>query len=331
MKRKSCFLFLFLLQIVILSAHPNVESRLDSIPNEQKQDTVIIKDNASLIKEDSLYDITMDFVWRIKNAYYIGGHTNIADTTIYVKILEPKTKVNSKGSKIKIGDTYGMRLFRYYPHCLTHSIDYYHNYNLLFGKRVVCLQATDCISFIFTTNYLTSLHYLNEDSFFRKTSLDKRHSIQEKETVITTFFSIIKKDKRSIKQLVDFSAIKACQKKMGCSYSIVDHQNIRCLPPFSIRKNSQGLKKSIKTFDFSDMLFNKLTTPYLSHYKSSELETSINIGNIGLVYSDDKYITYRILWGSSLFPSVMYCTFLSFKKNKEGIKLIGLSSFDFIF
>ncbi len=330
MARKSYFLFLFLIQIIFLSAHPNiVESRLDSIPNEQKQDTTIINDNALLIKEDSLYDITVDFVWKIKNAYYIGGHTNIADTMIYVKILEPKTKVNNKGSKIKIGDTYGMRLFRYYPYCLTHSIDYYHNYNLLFGKRVVCLQATYCLSFIFTTNSLTGLYYLTEDSL--PPPFNIQHPIQEKETVATTFFSIIQKNKQSIYQLVDFSAIKNCQKKMGCSYSIVDHQDIHCLPPFSIRKASQGLKKSIKAFDLSDMLFNKLTSPYLNHYESSVLKTSVKINNIGLVFSDDKYITYRILWVSSLFPSIMCCTFLSFKKNQEGIKLIGLSSFDSIF
>lgn len=330
MARKSYFLFLFFVQIVNLSAQPNMgERRVDSIPTprEQKQETVVINDYAFLIKEDSLYNIIVDFVWRIKNAYYIGGHTNIADTTIYVKILEPETKNISMVPKIRIGDVYEMRLFRYYPYRLSHSTDYYHNYNLLFGKKIVCLQATDCLNIIFTTNNLHGLHYFRENSFPNNFSSNLQQYIQRKDMASIMFWSIIQKNNQFINRHINSSAVKACQKRKSCPYSIVDHQNIHCLPPFVVKNNHRWINNATKAFDFSDMLFNMITSPYLNMNNTTELETSITINNIDIVYFNDKYVTYRILWVSSLFLPINCCTYLSFKKHKGNMKLIGISAF----
>lgn len=305
--RKSLILFIFfLVQIVTSYAQ-----------------AVIINDNNHLVKENELYLITVDFLWKIKNAHYIGGHINIADTLVYIKILAPKEKRDKKSNeKIKIGNSYEMTLFRYYPYELCHEIDRYHNYNLLFGDKVVCLQATDCLNYIFTTDNLQGLYYFVLDT----SSTNLKHHVQEREIAYDTFMSILKKDQQFIDKIVDVPTVISCQRKMACSFSIVDHQYIRCLPPYKLKDKFHWCEIAAKEFNLPDKLFFMVThLASFSEFSAFEISSYVTIKSIDSVYDNGKYMTYRILWVSSLDP-YEFCTYFSFKKDKESRKLVGIST-----
>lgn len=320
---------IILLQTVFLFSQTDMKIDLfDSILNKHipstEKETLI--DNAYLIKDDSLYLVTVDFLWRIKNAHYIGAHIHIADSTVYVKILEPITNNGICGEKIKTGESYQMRLFRYYPFQLSHEIDYYHNYNLLFGKTIVSLQATDCLDYIFTTDNLHGLSYLdNNDSLCDDLSTEVRQFVYDNGIALQSFLAIIQKDEQKIRSLVDSCAVMNRQCKMAIPYSLVEHGNVHCLPPYKLKNQKQWFREKTDCLNLSDKLFFAMTNSYFDKCFFTEIFPSITINKIEVVYYQGKFVTYRLLWSSSLV-SHSFCTYLSFKKYNNHIKLIGLST-----
>ena len=326
--KRLVILIVSLVEFILVAAQSNVGNQVSHSTNKTLSDVSGSIDNTCLIMDDSLYNVTIDYLWRIKNAFYIGAHTDISDTKVHVKIIEPKVNINSTVSRIKVGNTYSMRLFRYYPYPLRHSTDYYQNYNFLFGNSIVCLQATDCLSYIFTTNNLVGLSYYSEnDDSSGNNSLDLHQRTKDQEVAYKTFTSIIRKDSLSIIDLVDTSQVMANLKKMSVSFSIVDHKNIHCLPPYKLEKKPQHFNNKLKGLAFPDKLYYLITYPAVfDTISAKEFEKALVISKIDVVYHYQEYITYRILWHSTL-ASYNYCTYLSFKYWNDTYKLVGVSSF----
>lgn len=319
-------------EFILVAAQSSVGNQLSHSTNKTFPDVSrsrnITTDNTFLIKDDSLYNVTVDYIWKIKNAFYIEAHTDISDTIVHVKIIEPKVNNNSTMSRIKVGNTYSMRLFRYYPYPLKHSTDYYLNYNFLFGNSIVCVQATDCLSYIFTTNNLVGLSYYSKnDGYISNNSIDRYRRVKDQEVAYKTFNSIIRKDILSIIDLVDTSQVMANLKKMAISFSIVDHKHIHCLPPYRLEKKTQYYNSKLKRLSFPDKLYYLITYPAVfDTISAKEFEKALVISKIDVVYHYQDYITCRILWHSTL-TSYNYCTYLSFKYWNDTYKLVGVSSF----
>lgn len=332
MRNAISILFCFV-QIINLAAQTdsiNAPSAfpIDPLAPPSKYTQVLIRDYAFIIDEDSTYSFTVDFIRRIKNAYYIGAHTTVLDSTIYVKIIEPLINKPNKKGIIRVGNSYKMRLIRYFPYPLSHAIDYYINYNFLFGSKIVSLQSTDCLTYIFSTDDLEGLHYINKKSRTSgRISSDPSQNFQDKKIAYKTFISIIQKDKSTTEQLVDRLAVVACAKTQARKYSIVDQQHIQCVPPFRLKTERYLFNHNTKGLNLSEKLYFMMmdACSLYCDYDTSELPSSISIHKMDVVYYEKSYITYRFLWTSSLFRGE-FCTYLSFKKSKDEMKLVGICS-----
>ena len=300
----------------------------DPLDCSSRYKQIFIKDYAFIIDEDSNYSFTVDFIRRIKNAYYIGAHTTVLDSTIFVKILEPRiAKPNRKGI-IQVGNSYEMCLMRYYPYPLSHTIDYYINYNFLFGKRLVSMQSTDCLSYIFFTNNLEGLYYTNmESKSFVSNGSTKIQNIHNTEIVYNIFLSIVRKDKSVTEPIVDGCAVIANAKKQADKYSLVDHRHIHCVPPFKLKTKRYKFNHDTKKLNLSEKLCYILMGAYSFRcaYDTNDIFSSITVQDINLVYDNESYVTYRLLWTSSLIRRD-FCTYFSFKLSKNGMKLVGICS-----
>lgn len=297
---------------------------IDPLAPPSKYRQVAIRDYAFIIEENNTYSFTVDFIRRIKGAYYIGAHTIVLDSTIYVKILEPLIYEHDTNERIQVGHSYDMRLKRYFPNPLSHTIDYYVNYNFLFGRRIVSLQSTDCLSYIFSTDDLVGLHYINKN--------DSRHksptrSEQDDEIAYSTFLSIIRKNKYTSEQFVNRLSVVSCAKKQAKKYSLVNHKKIHCIPPFSLKTRRQNFNEDTKGLNMSEKLYYLIMDGCFNYYKydESDLLSSISVNKLDKIYQDKLYITYRILWTTSLIDR-NFCTYLSFKRCKGNMKLIGICS-----
>ena len=173
-----------------------------------------------LIDENEVYDYTIDFISCIKHSYYIGAHAMIADTIVYIKILSPKIKGYQGYKKIKPGKIYPMQVKLLYPNPLKHSLDWYYHYVFLFRENVVCLQATDCMKYIFISDNLKGLRYIQSKDI---DTLPQFIQLMNTDSLANNIIlSILKKANIGLNTYVDTSSVTNCLKKIPCGFSIVD-------------------------------------------------------------------------------------------------------------
>lgn len=328
---KKLFSVLLFLPVIGAFSQGSTENTYQVFPQDPfapKNPMVIINDYAFMVNEDSTYTFTIDFIGKIKNAYFIAAHTKILDSTIYVKIIKSKESIGKQGEKIKTGNNYDMRLIRYYPYPLTHELDYYYNYNFLFGKKIIGLQATFCMTYIFTTHDLDGLRYVVEKC--------KPRMLPSFETPLRTdslankvISAIINRDKEKIRNYTDSVAVMECLKKFSeiCSPGVVRHGYSQCIPKFKLKRSLYHIKK-YKNLPVSEMLLYLLTDDfkYCTDLKSNN--PSVKFLDTKLVHFDKKHVTYRVVWNLHQEKyTIQYVTYLSFNIAGCENKIVGLSSF----
>ena len=321
--RRYLFFTIFFISITDLSAQEIIGKDTNSFPIDtlaHQIPFIEIHDYSHIINEDSIYLFTIDFIRKIKNAYYIGAHTMLMGRTIHVKIIEPTlSKINK--NKICVGKSYEMQLLRYYPYPLSHSLDYYRNYNFLFGEKVVSLQSTYCLNYIFTTENLNGLQYINEKM--------NNNKLVPNYFVDSVIFIILHKDNEKIRQIVEMSSVISCQKKFAFESSIINHNNPHCFPPYNLKHYYRMFKRKIFGFEKEDILLYLITDNYFYEKYSTFLNIdSLKIVESRIVFSFNTNCTYRVIW--SLYPKQSYyITYLSFNWYNNTPKLVGISSFLF--
>ena len=336
MKKQFLLLLLsfFLIGVYAQNNGKNDSTSFPVDPLAPQHPSVIIRDYAFIINEDSTYLFRiLRPIRSIKNAYYISAHTTVMDSTIKVKIIVPKTNT-TRGEKICSGKTYTMQLMRYYPHYLRHGLHHHYNYNFLFGKKPVTFQAVAC-SYVFTTDNLEGLRYVSDTN--KKQNEDIPNISPE-----SFIYMILQKDSLKIRQDIDVSSVLSKYKKFGANSSVIKYKRLRrkyCRMlndppgtkvlkdhPFRIKRGCY-YKNIVKSKEKDeDKLFYLLTEPYEDKFQNFNID-SINIIESKLMYSKPPYYTYRVIWDYSPEPIRKHVTYLTIKHRNNYFKLVGMSSF----
>ena len=330
---KNLSFVLFFLPVISAFSQGNIENANSFFPQDtfaQQNPMVIINDYAFMINEDSTYTFTIDFIGKIKNAYFIAAHTKIFDSTIYVKIIKSKECIGKQGEKIKVGDNYDMRLIRYYPYPLKHELDYYYNYNFLFGKKIIGLQATFCMTYIFTTHDLDGLRYVVEKNTILPRMLPSSETTLSTDSLANKIISaIIRRDKEKIWNYADSVAVMTSLKNFSeiCSPGVVRHGFSQCIPKFKLKRSRYHIKK-YRNLPLSEMLLCQLTDDFIYCTDLKSYNSSVKFLDTKFVHFDKKHVTYRVIWNLQQERyTIIYVTYLSFNTSRCENKMVGLSSF----
>lgn len=283
---------------------------------------VNIQDNAYLIKDDSTYTLTIGLIKRIKNAYFVSARTRIMDSTVYVKILEPYFPKSQKNKRIRKRGVYDIQLNRLFPYPLAHPIDCYCNYNFFFGKKIVSVQATDCMSYVFTSDDLDGLFLtLNhtDDSLHPVVKYALSHQLDS--TSHRIIRSIIMHT-HEIYEYADLTSVLRYANRLASPFSKSDLKHDRCVPPYRLKKPRNSFKHQTRQMDLSDKLYHLLGADFFLRKI-----TSIDFLETDMVYYDNRYVTYRIVWASPDLPTgIKNVTYISFRVASGSVKMVGYSS-----
>lgn len=314
----------------------SVDSLFCNDPLVNPLSPVVTVDYSYVLQEEIPYDVKIALIRKIKHAYVVYGNIYFKDTVfvygrlrdnvlkqdsiVKVSILVPVNHQKCMSRKIRVGDTYSMNLSRYYPYPLKCGIDYYNNYNFLFGNKVIGLRE---FGYIHTSNNLNGLYYsansteqkfrleyLEQDTILRRTSLN----------IISSVFY---RDTTSLMSYIDAAALKSSYKKYventTMCRSINDSQNSSFL---KIKKALNTYNKYSTNEEYFSMIQDNM--PNWLDCNPSTLQYEIT--DYKVMYEKDNLVTTRIIWNST-FNEGGSITYMLIRKNSDGYKLVGLCTY----
>jgi len=293
----------------------------------------ITNDNSFLINDSKYYSFKVISIYKLEDAFFIQLQTQIDNRNVIAYVVSVNLKDKNK-DKIKIGKTYRMKLLRYYEKPLSRSIEYKKNYDLMIGNHLVSILSTGWFPYIFVTQNLRGLNYINEID----TSLSVLKIPQNDFNKIDTLScNLVKKiydhDFSFLMKHCDTLLIKDIIKKYHVD--VPDRTLVEKLmltkrvlpPPKNVPLNNWLFSKVDTSKNFKDF-FEEVVSIYYPfpinmNYKSDRLIDCREI-KWQVIYFLDGIYTIRIKWKMFSSKNDIY-VFINIKKIGDEYKIVGFN------
>lgn len=279
---------------------------------------IINNDFSFLIEDSSYYNFTVSEIHKLKNGYGILLTSRICDTNTYTYVIS-RGKGVKNGEKIKVGNTYKMKLTRYFPEPLILSIEYPKIYDVMIGTEIIPVMATGLFSYIFITQNLNGLHYIDSLN-----AMDIKNEIKDDELRIQDFiYEFInsistQNDTTDLLSFVDTTSMKLVLENYSITITTRSPDFKSYKPPFNV-PSFPWFNVGIDNTEFNSFFkgvikyFYKLPADYILSEKEVEI--------FPLYISNDTY-TIRVVWKS---PYRTYSAILAIKPYGNSFKIIGFN------
>jgi hypothetical protein len=297
---------------------------------------VLSDDFAFLIKDSIFYDYKIRDIYKIKRGFFITLETRTEDTNIIVKVISfkhPKEKGSNK-IKIKIGDTYKMRLVRYNKYPLIKSFEHHYNYDILIGKEAIGIASAGSYSYLFITDNLDGLYYIDSTTSANTYNYSKKARQQIHDFVYNVIRSMtFKEDSSKLNLYMDTHLVHRSLYQHSRLYTNYPKWGIYKYPP----KKTESFKW--KNFNIDTENFNNHFWGILSYfYNLPKNQEEIDINNIfsennvlsEILYYEKGIYTVRIVWNIPNHQSgrFFYVGYFAIKESEEGYKVVGFNKFN---
>ncbi|MDD4208991.1 MAG: hypothetical protein PHI52_01495 [Bacteroidales bacterium] len=283
-------------------------------------------DFAFLINDSTYYDCKVLKISKLSEGYTIRFGLKIGWRDVYAQVVTTNEK-NKHFKKIKVGNTYKMKLKRYFNYPLHRAIEYPLIYDVMLGKTINGVLSTGLFCYLFVSPNLDGLYYIdsnNIDKMGKEIELEKKY-IQD---FVYRFVNTItfKKDSTNLSYFIDSTLIvKSLRKHRQYLNNRGYDFNIYKIPK-QVPFRKWALDK-IDTSNFTSFFWGILKVDYqLPIYIDSCLNYEINKNDIliDILYYKYPLYTVRVKWNNPI-KKINYIVIVTIKEDDYKFKIIGFN------
>lgn len=135
-------------------------------PNEVGYRQIVVLDYAFLISDSMYYDFYIDSIQRMQDGYFITAYTEIMDSTVRARIVTFDEELDLY-PQIKKGETFSLKLRRYYDKPLRRKLEYKFVYPVLYNDKYMPILSTGSFSYLFFTDNIKGLYYISPENQYK--------------------------------------------------------------------------------------------------------------------------------------------------------------------
>lgn len=132
-------------------------------PNEIGFRQIVVLDYAFLISDSLYYDFYIDSIQPMQNGYFITVYTKIMDSTVRARIVSFDEELDLL-PQINKGNTYSIKLRRYYNEPLRRILEYKIVYPILYNDKYMPILSTGSFSYLFFSDNIKGLKYISPEN-----------------------------------------------------------------------------------------------------------------------------------------------------------------------
>jgi hypothetical protein len=289
---------------------------------------IINNDFAFLINDSTYYDCKVLKISKLTEGYTIGFYLKIGWRDVFAQVVTTNEK-NKHFKKIKVGNTYKIKLKRYFKYPFARSIEYPSVYDVMLGNNLIGVLSTGNFCYLFVSPNLDGLSFM-DSTIVDKMEMEKKKKKQSLQEFILCFVKAItfQEDSNNIKSLIDSTLLIESLKK----YHVF-------LINRSPDKKSQS-KPIPRRVPFRDWTFKLIDTSNFNTFFWGMLKEDYNLPKSKKMYNDFtlcrddilieilyyKYPLYtiKIKWKLPLMD-YYYTVIITIKEDNEKYKITGFN------
>lgn len=291
---------------------------------------IIVNDNAFLVTDTTYYDFLIYDIRKIQNGYFISAHTKIQEMPVRVQIISMDEKLFYK-NKIKKGKHYRMKLTRYFETPLKRGIEHMPTYNVMVGRKSVAVLSTGYFAYLFVTQNLQGLEYLDSASITHIETSSKKLKNDLHDFLYQIIPSLsFKEDTALLVNYFDTSQVKKslkCYKVSFISTWTSDYNSP--YPPKKIEKYPWQ-NYGIKINRFHSLFWGAIDKFYLSLIPINRGNREYDFDNFAVKVLDvhNGLYTIRVRWKIHSHKPLTFQAVFVVKRYDKTFKVVGFNNGD---
>jgi hypothetical protein len=289
--------------------------------------------NIELIDENSYYHCNINNIYRMKGGYLINVIIQINDSLFLNSDIVSfrKKQLNPSSCRIREGNSYKMKIARYYTLPLQQSLEYKRIYDIVIHDAMVSVLSISSLSYIFVSQNLNGLCYSDSTQLISNMKCLEKN----KEPVQYFLTSVVNaiyfcEDSIFINDFFDTTQfiLASRQYSKPISYWVDPTGPLMKYPPRNIRKEKHFLRLQPHYYCEKQCLsFNCAINSIRNKYPRGKLENNnaeCKILSVSFLQFSEISLTVRVNW--ELPDSALkYSAIFILKPDNSTYKVIGFS------